>query len=771
MLAPRRVLPLLGLLAAAVACAYWALQKGSGTPVAATKAAGIEKVSGRALRDLGETKGPRRVAVRGTVRSTARAPVRAANLCLLRDTRDEPKTPAAWDLVGCVLSNQRGAFAFALESGVHAKYLVTASAAEYQPAAREIGEEELRGSSSMLSVDLVLQKGGARVGGTVVDATGGPVPGAQVLVKAEGSLSPIATTTRALGDFTVFFVPGPIVVAAEAEGYSRAQTNGVAPDDHLKLTLAPGATIVGRVIEWGSGRAVPGVAVTATRTRGFELLDRGSAVSNEAGKFTIARLVPGTYQVTAKAEHWSGSSKEIGVGPLETSPVVVLRVAPAASLQCEVRVEHEPCADGSVRMVGPQDGAVKQTDLAGLVRFQGVRPGTYSVVASCGGAVSKVDSVKLVAGDNPPRFWDLGKGLSIRGRVVGTDQSPRSGVSIAVTRSASRWGLSRRCIRSDGGHFECSGLEPGAYECAAVDDAGVALSDPVTIALGNGSVDSVLLPLHEMGSIRVLVRSAADEPRNNALIFARSEGSILRPVPRRTQGEYVLENVALGTYQVVEGTPPAEQQGKTVHLTSAGQVATVELVARERAAVTGRVVDEQGDPVMDAWVRVAMPVFGSHDLSPVLTDAEGWFEFADLSDGSSYRLEVESVSAAGALDNVLAGSQVTVQVQTYASLSGHVLDANGKPVPEFTLSFQDEQGGGSRVFSDPDGEWRLVSLRPGRLTLRATCGSGEGTRTVDLVGGIDQQLDLKISNMPSTSAPDAAPAFVVPLPPPPGAPG
>ncbi|MBN1606912.1 MAG: carboxypeptidase regulatory-like domain-containing protein [Polyangiaceae bacterium] len=746
-----RSLVLLGCIALVSLGACWLLREH--TPEVARASAKQEPSRTRTPRvSTGTTDQNSAISIRGTVRSSDGGPIAAATVCLLRKRTAAAAWMAAWATLGCARTDHRGEFG--LGPVLPSDYALTASAEDHTAAAHAIREQDFPRAPNVLDVDLVLNNGGARVSGIVVDATGGPVSGAVVLVKPEGGTSPLVTRSEASGRFKVFVAPGLVDLVAEADGYSRARTQVVAPCDELRLTLAPGSTIAGRVLERASSQPVAGVAVTATRTAEIGLSDIGSAESDASGQFRITGLFPGQYEVAPLAKHWRGASTQTWVGPVESSPLVVLYVDAAACLDGEVRVGREPCVEGAVRVLGGEGEQVRPVDADGSVHFAGLKPGRYSVVALCEGSLPKEDSLELVAGDNPRRAWELETGLSVRGTVLTASGGKGCGVSVMVSPPSNGATAPARCMSDDNGRFECRGLRPGTFDCAATEQNGLLLSDPVPVTLEHGSVDSVVLRLRPAATIRAVVRTLEGKPRGNTVVYAQTERGMPRELPRRGNGEYVLDSAELGSYLVFEGFPTPHPQGKTVRLDSAGQVVTVELVAKEPATITGRVVDDQGHPVTDAWVAVVPAVprpSGSSATSPVLTDSNGEFELSDLLSGCSYRVRAKALSGEAVQSGIVAGTDVTLQMQTYASVSGHVRDPAGRAVEEFTIDYENGRQGTGRTFCDPQGAWQLTSLLPGKWTLTARSSVGEATQVVDLTGGADQEVVLTLS-VPSVSA-------------------
>lgn len=165
-------------------------------------------------------------------------------------------------------------------------------------------------------------------------------------------------------------------------------------------------------------------------------------------------------------------------------------------------------------------------------------------------------------------------------------------------------------------------------------------------------------------------------------------------------------------------------------------------------AIAGTVVDDQGQPLADAWVSVS-PVDGAGDATGTWTDEAGVFEFAELRT-TDYTVRFESnqeglvgewwedepSAAAASLVSVVEGetSQVHAALDPAASISGTVTDETGAPVVggdvqvyRFDEAAESWEWQASAQTAD-DGSYTVGSLPFG--TFAVAFGSGEGVEIV-----------------------------------------
>jgi hypothetical protein len=108
-----------------------------------------------------------------------------------------------------------------------------------------------------------------------------------------------------------------------------------------------------------------------------------------------------------------------------------------------------------------------------------------------------------------------------------------------------------------------------------------------------------------------------------------------------------------------------------VNLSRDGEVLEVVLTLPEATTISGSVIDEQGSPVPDAWVRATMSgsEFGFSIGIPVLTDAEGRFTIEGLLE-RKYDLRATGDGTRGELKAVAAGDpHVRVRVASILEAS------------------------------------------------------------------------------------------------------
>jgi protocatechuate 3,4-dioxygenase beta subunit len=520
---------------------------------------------------------------------------------------------------------------------------------------------EINGPDASKSIDIRLVRGGVEVSGRIVDATGGPIAGALITVRAAlPSEHASNITSDESGRFALSVPEGAIDLGVQSEGYARAVRSLQAPAQGLTIMLLPGSSISGRVVARGTRRPLPDVLVSA-HPEHSPGAGAGQVLSDADGSFRIDGLTSGTYAVQALSGSAVSEPVQAILGVTDTSTELEISMLPAATLRATVLLPTGPCTRGAVEMSGSVWRS-SSTDAQGQVELPGVPPGVYVITARCDQALPMSESLEI-ATEPVNRVFELAPGAALRGSVVSASGMPLPGVRVlaepvlapAVAQGAAA-PRSVECVMEEGGSFSCAGLTAGEHECTAF-LGGRPVSKPVRVITSEGSVPDVQLRAQPLGELRALL-PAQDRGREQVLVLALPAGK--GPVEGVRRGDsFVFEGLELGKYAVYQGLtaePPAGS--RSAELVRDGEVVEVELAPAPRLAIRGVVRDGRGAPVLDAWVRVIGTSFvAPNSLSnPVLTTEAGFFEIDGLLPGQ-YDVTAASPSGSVAVSGIDAGGR------------------------------------------------------------------------------------------------------------------
>ncbi len=719
----------------------------------------------------------RSASIAGTVTDPDRKPVVSARVCASLVTYDGRMYEAA----SC--TNTDGSGRYTLGSLGARVYRVSATATGFMVGSPTDSLLSLGADESRAGVDIVLQRDGAMITGSVVDATGGPVPHAKVRAeRAETTPFVVDIEADALGHFALSFPPGMVALYAVAEAYAPAHVAVLAPSVDVRLVLIPGARARGVVVSKTDGQPVPNVEVRAVALGRSVSPLLGTSASDASGAFDIKGLEPGPYNLVASGEGWYGElASPIGLGLGRTAEDLRIEVSPAAQVVGRVLFVDgdRPCEHGHVAL-GPPDlrhpvpeerpnapprprnitqvGA--DIEPQGVVRFRAVPPGHYYVSVQCADNLLKQGPQELdvQAKTLANLVWKVGPGSSLTVVTVDERDRPLAGAEFLV--QLPQFGPAGRsnfvAARSDlNGRYEVRNLlSAGTYEVAPIQPFE---GERVRVDVHDGaeSVD-VKLRIAGSASIAIAVHAPGGKAIDGLAIFADSIGSAgdagNGPPPRFAatrlgEGRYRVAPLKPGRYEVhvEDGVNPPKSGGQ--YVLASGEVADSSIELDRGARIRGRVVDEDGVAFGDAWVSATAERGTSADpntvgaqesgSSRVLTDLDGQFEIEGISDrDASYTLRAELPNGGlGVKRGVKApDSDVLVTVRAPGSLAGNVGGTCGGSAVVVTAANADVQQRTTQHVSPGGGPFLLRGVVPGHIELIALCddGSGIGHVSTDL---------------------------------------
>jgi RNA polymerase sigma-70 factor (ECF subfamily) len=465
-----------------------------------------------------------RAVLRGRVVDAAGAPVARAAVqafasaawndlvvAAARRLRSEPDESKHLDLVMAALgsltataplqsTDAEGRFAF--EGIAAGPYRLAASHPEHPTDAGTVADA---GADASTAVEIRLPPG-QRIAGSVVDAAGHPVAGAEV----EARLSPLArlrgrdrlswllergdgafleacsraARSAADGSFsTQALAPGAYDVAAVKDGYLEgALWELPSGSEGVVLRLDAGAAVSGRVVD-DAGAAVPGARVRIEPARSAEVhrfFHRSPSIDGEdetraeatdaEGRFAMQGLSDGPHRLTIES---GGQIRRAGELALQLGPndLGELRLDPLSALAGKVldAASGAPIAGARVWVPLAERRARSANSLnwaapRALVEAQSGADGGFAVEAPAGASLelraehpehvaARLDGVALSA---RPIVFRLRRGLTLRGSVV----SEAGGEAVEGARIKLYLAEGREVRSGAGGAFAIGGIDP-----------------------------------------------------------------------------------------------------------------------------------------------------------------------------------------------------------------------------------------------------------------------------------------------------------------------
>ncbi len=592
-----------------------------------------------------------------------------------------------------------------------------------------------------------LQRGGTILG-TVADASGKPVAG--VIVTAEDA----AAESDAQGAFRLTGIPaGSHRVQAFWKENFAARKDAVraakGQEVRANLTLKPGSSISGSVIEEATRRPVAGVRISAyaaTGFRGFAQRRAERSVRTDShGRFRLGGLAAARYSVEAAKEGFLSASIAGVTAGGQSAPPANLALRRAASISGRVTDEKGlPVAAARVRItreMGPRrllrgmasnpasvlgnQGIPTASD--GTFRLRGLAPerNLSLEAAKTGYATARKPGVSVKAGDALKDVTLIvRRGLEARGRVVDAAGQPVSGAEIrAVHREEGLMGRARFQMRVMGlqqdnpdavtgadGSFTVKGLEEGEYTVAVSKEGFARKTIPSAEVKASGENVWPPITLTSGAPIAGMVHDGTGAPIPGAQIFAIDIGSAGRPANSTSDGEGrfrlegftaerpILLSVSATGYAPVQKnvTPPAPDLA--IVLKSAGTVRGRVEDADTQKPVTDFTISRSG-PRGGPGGGIQIALRGAGDQT--FQSDDGSFELTDVPPGKW----TVRATAAGYRSAEVAGVEVgegetkegvNLSLKKGGTLAGRVTDPRGTPVANASVSWHpsESQGGG-----------------------------------------------------------------------------
>ena len=537
---------------------------------------------------------------------------------------------------------------------------------------------------------------GAALRGQVVDAaTGLGLAEAEVVV-VEDALSavPARTTTDAAGRFVVSGLR-PLMhrVWARSPGYVPVSGKVLEPGSEHVLGLLRAGIVSGRIVD-EHGQPVVGAEIELS----------GTAVDGSPVR------VAANVQLLAGSNRPPPAGDNLGIteGPIPKVPLIALPQSAPGALDTDAVLAAAGFA----------------SDASGGFRVEGVAPGRVQVVARHARFAPSRSALEVLApgGTLADLLVVMTAGVDLRGRVLDARGFPASGIrvqlllegepSARVTLSANDGGFAFPAVRGNAVLSAHPGGSPEVRETLVLEGSG---TREVVLTLGGEArtlagrvVDSRGFPIEG-----ALVRVEAKDPRSPTVLSSASG----------PDGTFRFDGLPLPPYRLV-----VERAGYASALLAAaaphpGEEVEVALVTS--ASLAGRVLDRLGGQPI-AGARLQLERAGKEPgQAPqrALTDAQGLFEFRDVSagdySGSVHHDGHITARFSTRLQEGRRSELEALQLEPAGSISGDVVDRLGAPVPAALVTVGDPPNWPHAIQTDARGHFRLASVEPGSQQLSA----------------------------------------------------
>jgi hypothetical protein len=555
------------------------------------------------------------------------------------------------------------------------------------------------------SIELRLEQSGVQAHGTVRDAAGGTVAAAEVRVmhvNAGLDRAVAFAQSDAGGRYRLRLPPGNYLARVGASGYALTQAVlqvGRAGGEQ-DFTLSPAAAIAGRVVREGSAPAL-GTTLTLRPARLDTIQAQWPRVfpAQRDGTFNARDLSPGSYLLYAETASESATFGPFQLNAGEERSGLELTLSPGLRLRVEVVADGgRPVAGATIEVRQDQAGVPSRnvsvrSDSQGAADASGLFPdhGTV-VIANHADYEQAIEPLGSLAPQAESRVvhLTLRRAASVAGRVLSSVGEAVAGARVSVTASGSPSAAYASTLSDEKGAFTMRVALSGDPASRYVLEARHAEK-----GLARLEMTDAARPFTLHLSAGLYVDGAVRDERGAAVPFARV---VAKQVEPRTRGSDALDVAdAEGLFHIgpfEPGVVSVELQGAVLAAPSSRARAQVNLGSRRsdivnlvaptrQSRVSGRVLDEHGEPMIGVTVLLAPERFGSASRTegtPALTDARGSFDCDGLYAGP-HRVFVESLGYGSIERAVTAPGSLEIRLEPIATALAQA-PASPSPSPE-----------------------------------------------------------------------------------------
>lgn len=460
----------------------------------------------------------------------------------------------------------------------------------------------------------------------------------------------------------------------------------------------------------------------------------------KSADYEVVATAPGYQEVRRQVSLASGQVLSV---ELEFSPAMSLSGAVVAVAR------NEPVVGAEVVLTSPRHEVRVSTDAAGRFVIDGVgeSESVGVLTVSAPGFVRHTERVRLP--DGRARVIALASAGWIDGSVAGAQRTD----DVRVLAVESSFGPTVEARASASGTFSLE-VPAGRYAVYAEESGTVSKASEIAVQVGQ-TRSGVTLVLssgaHVFGT--VFDKDSGNATRGTVVLSAVGRESILKEVDTDSAGQYVLEGVPSGAFDLAARVPGAVGQPlQSLEIPSSGGV-RADLTVERGAQIEVNVQDENATPVGMARVSFAYSGFATDSSLPsAITDSAGrvvlegvpvstlWLLVRDPKTGGSQRMRLDVKAGRTRHEIVLSSRPLR--------LKGNVRRSSGLSAGPILVRFRrDNPQSWVETIAGSDGSFEAL-LATGKWRIAASQGARSSAMVLVDVATDNQVVDLLLEDEP-----------------------